>query len=141
MKFWDSSAVVPLLVEEAETAFVLDLYRRDPELVAWWGAAVECASALGRLERGGKLDLAAASVSLARLNALREAWHEVQPGERVRELAMRLLRVHELRAADALQLGAALQACDNRPGALDFVCFDTRLVAAARREGFNVIEA
>ena len=141
MRFWDSSALVPLLVDEPMTRIAMDLYRGDSEIIAWWATPVECASALGRLERGGRLGLPAVTLSLNRLNELLQAWHEVLPSERIRETAQRLLRMHELRAADALQLAAALHACDNRPAVLDFVCLDARLGTAARREGFAVIDA
>jgi len=52
--------------------------------------------------------------------------------------AKRCLMVHPLRAADALQLGAALVACGDDPHGFEFVCVDERLNEAARREGFTV---
>ena len=139
MKFWDSSAIVPLLVEEPSTAFLIDLYSKDSVMLAWWGTDIECVSALARLERDSQLDADAMTRALDRLHTLRQSWHEVQPIEILKETAMRMLRVHNLRAADALQLAAALLASGSRPAFLDFVCFDDRLVAAARREGFHVI--
>jgi hypothetical protein len=60
----------------------------------------------------------------------------VQPGDLVREQALRLLRVHTLRAADALQLAAALEWA-GAPTDADFVTFDDRLREAAVREGFK----
>ncbi len=77
---------------------------------------------------------------MQRLDSLAAAWDEVHPGERIRRTARRLLRVHPLRAADALQLGAALVGADNHPESLDFVTLDTRLADAARREGFQVLD-
>ena len=62
--------------------------------------------------------------------------HEVEPGEELRESAKRLLRVHDLRTADALQLAAAVYVAEARPSTLEFVSLDDRLLAAARREGF-----
>lgn len=139
MRIWDSSAIVPLLVEEPSTAFVLDLYRKDPVIIAWWGAEIECASALARVERDGGMGADTAAKALNRLKALKTAWNEVQPGDAIREVAIRMLRVHNLRAGDSLQLAAAVLAAEHRPSTLDFVCLDERLVAAARREGFNVL--
>jgi predicted nucleic acid-binding protein len=49
VKFWDASAIVPLLVAETTTERVQALAQRDPDMLAWWGSAVECASALARL--------------------------------------------------------------------------------------------
>ena len=53
---------------------------------------------------------------------------------------MRFLRVHPLRAADALQLAAAFIAAERRPSSLEVVTLDDRLAAAARKEGFALIE-
>ena len=110
MRYWDSSAIVPLLVEEALTDPIVKLFRRDRITVTWWGTRVECASALARVERLGGLDAAAASEAFDRLEAFSDTWHEIEPGEAVRETAQRFVRVHDLRAADALQLSAAFWA-------------------------------
>jgi hypothetical protein len=45
---------------------------------------------------------------------------------------------HPLRAADALQLGAALVWCEEQSHGEVFVCLDARLREAARREGFSL---
>jgi predicted nucleic acid-binding protein len=136
MKFWDSSAVVPLLANESSTDLVLRLLKEDSDLIVWWGTEVECVSALARIEREDPGTASAVDEALARLDALKRSWHEIQPVPAVRDRARRLLRVHPLRAADALQLAAAVVASENRPDTMEFVCLDQRLVAAARREGF-----
>lgn len=139
MKFWDSSAILPLLVEEASTPSALGYYENNPEIVAWWGTPVECASALARLECEARLDSTEVTLALGQLAALQAAWYEVQPLDSVRQVAQRLLRLHPLRAADSLQLAAALLVCEHRPKGWQFVCLDTRLCLAAEREGFRVI--
>lgn len=136
MKFWDSSALVPLLVPEAASQQIRRLYDRDPVVLAWWGSEVECVSAIVRRERLGKLGPSLVAEALSRLGALRRSWHEVEPGQEVREVAKRFLRVHDLRAADALQLAAAFFAAESRPATLEFICLDARLAEAAQREGF-----
>lgn len=138
MKFWDSSAVVPLLVDEPASADLLALLKADGGLLVWWGTPVECASAIARREREGDLAVAASNAALARLRALEPAWIEVGPTLKLRQLALRLLRAHALRAADSLQLAAALLAAEQDPGALGFVCLDERLSNAAQREGFGI---
>ena len=140
MKFWDSSAVVPLLVKEASTTWILNLYRSDPVMLVWWETEVECASALARLERVKEISATASTDAHGRLSALKKSWQEVQTIESLRESAFRLLRVHDLRAGDSLQLAAAIIASQHRPPTLEFVCLDVRLKAAARREGFVVPE-
>jgi len=59
----------------------------------------------------------------------------------VREQAQRALRLHPPRAADSLQLAAALVAATHQPGALPFVCLDERLDDAAVRERFETYPA
>lgn len=139
MRFWDSSAIVPLLVEQAPTTRVQALASADPVLLVWWGTAVECASALARLEREAALDSSAAMVAFGLLGRLTAIWQEVEAGDLVRETAIRLLRVHPLRAADSLQLAAAFVASEGRPATLEFVTLDDRLALAAQKEGFPVI--
>jgi len=136
MKFWDSSAIVPLLVPETMSHAMQAMYGSDPVVVAWWTTEIECVSAIARRQRLADLPDDVREEAFARLDGLRVGWHEVEPGEEVRETAKRLLRVHDLRAADALQLAAAVFAAEGRPSTLEFVCLDDRLAAAARREGF-----
>ena len=138
MRFWDSSAVVPLLVEEPSSAAMRTAYRQDPTVVAWWGTGLELVSALARREREGRIDALTFAEATRRLDALERSWREVAPLERVREVGVRLLRTHALRAADALQLGAAIVAAEERPSTLSFVTLDARLAQAAAREGFPV---
>lgn len=128
-----------MLVEEASSLAALGYYETNPEIVAWWGTPVECASALARLEREARLDSTEITLALGQLTALQAAWHEVQPLDSVRQVAQRLLRLHPLRAADSLQLAAALLVCEHRPKGWQFVCLDARLSLAAEREGFRVI--
>ena len=139
MRFWDSSAVLPLLVVESSSAAVLREYEFDPEVVAWWATEAECVSALARLEREGSLTAPSMSEALRRLDGLARAWRVVQPVTAVRTTAIRLLRVHPLRAADALQLGAAIVAAEGHPATLQLVTLDERLAQAAEREGFAVV--
>ena len=139
MRFWDSSAILPLIVEERTSDYATRCYEVNPELIVWWGTSVECASALARLERDGALETRDLTQALQQLQALQSAWNEVQPLDTVRAAAQRLLRLHTLRAADALQLGAALVAADHRPQGWEFVCLDARLAAAAEREGFGIV--
>ena len=140
MKYWDSSALVPLCVEETSTTRMLRIYRSDPAVVTWWGSDIECVSALARLEREGAMTSAMVSSAMDRLAALRAAWHEIQPSRAVRDTAVRLLRMHPLRAPDAIQLSSAVIAADREPAALEFVSLDARLASAAQREGFPLVD-
>jgi predicted nucleic acid-binding protein len=115
---------------------LLDLVRDDPAMAVWWATPVECASALARRERDGKLLPTAWDLAMKRLQQADANWSEVPPSKRVRSQAIRLLRLHDLRTGDALQLAAALVASDFQPGTLEMVTLDQRLAAAADREGF-----
>ena len=138
MRFWDSSAIVPLLVQEEETGRRKAQLKDDPRMTVWWACRLECSSALNRLGRDGSLDEAGLSRALRDLGTLADGWFEMQPTEELRARAMRLLRVHPLRAADALQLAACLAVCGENPAQMVFLCADARLLAAADKEGLTV---
>jgi hypothetical protein len=140
VRFWDASAIVPLLVDEPTREALLALLEHDPVMLVWWATPVECASALARRERDGALALAEATDALDRLRSLGASWQEVLPSEAVRSVAQRLLRVHPLRAADSLQLAAAIVAAEGEPPTLEFVGLDSRLNDAATREGFRILQ-
>ncbi len=139
MRFWDSSAIAPILVEESSSALMRDLADDREGLVVWWVAPVECASAIAQRERMGVLDSGGASEALVTLEGLADDWSEVPPTDRLRDDARRLVRVHDLRSADALQLSAARAASEAEPETLPFVTLDKRLALAARREGFPIL--
>ncbi|MGH7447793.1 MAG: type II toxin-antitoxin system VapC family toxin [Longimicrobiales bacterium] len=140
MRFWDSSAIVPLLLRQPQTVEVRAVLDEDDGMVVWWSSPTECASAFARLRRDGSLEIAAESQILLLLRDLSESWHEVRPTEDVRALSLRLLRTHPLRAADALQLAAALSWVGRPQGEVLVTC-DERLATAARLEGFTVVPA
>ena len=141
VRFWAASAIIPLLIDEPTRASLLKLLGEDPEILAWWGTTVEIASALARRERETLLAAEEVEAALATAHQLADSWHEIVPSTSVRRTAERLLRTHPLRAADSLQLAAALVAADYDPTTLELVCLDARLATAARREGFRVIDA
>lgn len=88
--------------------------------------------------RGG-LSAAECTELLAQLDLLMASWVEVQPTAAVRAAATRL-RVHPLRAADSLQLAAAVTVAAGQARTFELVCLDERLSEAARREGFRVLD-
>ena len=140
MRFWDASAIVPLLTAEPSTRQVQALAFNDPTMLVWWGTEVECASAIARLERDSALEERAVGHAFERLKQLAAGWHEIDPSDALREAAVRFLRVHPLRAADALQLAAAFVAAERRPASLEVITLDDRLATAARKEGFALVE-
>lgn len=139
MRFWDTSAVVPLLVEEPASAACRRELRADPRMAVWALTRTEIVSAVRRRERTGDLDASDVTVALERLEARSARWTEVDALDAVRRRAERLLAVHPIRAADAFQLGAAITLHDDRPHGRSFLTRDAGLADAARREGFSVI--
>lgn len=140
VSFWDTSAVVPLLVREAGSEAARSLADESTILV-WWGTSTECLSAIARREREGSLSTQAAAQARERLRFLQEIWSEVIPTEAVRNYASKVLLRHPLRAADALQLGAALRwaEAEGQSDRHRFHTFDARLKEAARKEGFEIV--
>jgi predicted nucleic acid-binding protein len=139
MIFWDSSALVALLVDEPDSAPRRAHLRSDSELAVWWGTPVECESAIQRRLREGSLTMPQARLAHERLADLSASWHEVSPVVAVRTLSRRLLRTHPLRAADSLQLAAALTLAVAGLKELTFACSDVRLAAAAEAEGLRLV--
>ena len=137
MKFWDTSALAPLLWDEQDSTTRSKELNNDPILVVWWATAVEIESALFRRLAKGEIDELNESHARARFAALAQSWIEIQPTGSVREMARRLIRVHGLLTADSFQLAAALVACGNRPKEQTFLSGDTLLKKAASKEGFS----
>jgi predicted nucleic acid-binding protein len=115
------------------------LTAEDPEMAVWWATPVECLAAISRRERSGGLPREEAVKALSGLSDLAAAWVEVPPTEALRDTARRIVRVHDVRTADALQIAAATAISDQRPEGLELVTLDERLALAARREGFPVL--
>ena len=139
MRFWDSSAIIPLCLQEPSSEKVRELAEKDEDLIVWWTTRVECISAVARRRREGGLTSHAEGNIRAALSALAAEWSEVQPTESVRQRAARLLTVHALRAADALQLAAALIWTEEQTAGAEFVCLDQNLRESALKEGFIVL--
>ena len=138
MRFWDSSAIVPLVMSESESEYCLKTLKADQDMLVWCLSYVEVLSALCRRLREGVIDENTFQDAKSRLKVILERAYEVKAIEHVCSRAARLPEVHPLRAADACQLAAALTATQEDPEHLSVMCFDSRLKAAARKEGFHV---
>jgi len=137
--FWDSSALAPLCVREPTTQKARALLRQYFPVV-WWGSRVEIHSAIARSLRNRSIDGAEARRATGALERIRAGWTVILPGVSVLDLACRLVDLYPLRAADSLQLAAALDWCQERPAGRVFLCGDKRLSDAAKAVGFSVIE-
>jgi uncharacterized protein len=139
VKFWDSSAIIPLCFKEPASKAVKDVMNADSDIIVWWATRVECVSALARRIREGAVGKSTEAHVRGILSALSAEWSEVQPSDVVRQRAERLLMLHPLRAADAFQLASAMIWAQESPMGLDLVCMDRNLRQAASREGFTVL--
>jgi uncharacterized protein len=138
LRYWDASALVPLVIAEARTEAVRDWLAEDPSIITWVWTRVELSSAVELCARQGEISATERRAVLGAFDDLADAWDEVIDVLAVRAQALALLARHDLRAADAAQLGAALLAAEGHPQDLMFVCLDERLSAAADREGLRV---
>lgn len=141
MRFWDSSAIVPLLVHQKASVESDRWLRDDAEIAVWTLTPVEVVSALRRLVRDGDLAESIALAAERRLDELMPTCHVVIDVEGVKSAARRMLRVHALRAADALQLAAAIAWSAGDATSCLLHTFDVRLARAAQREGLQVMPA
>jgi uncharacterized protein len=139
LRFWDSSSIIPLIVEEPTSELTDRIFREDQEMVVWWETEVECVGGLATTFRKGRFDNEQVEQALERLADLIEGWSEIQPTDQVRVRAERLLFARELKTADAMQLASALLWCGDDPRAAELVCQDRQLRRAARLEGFTVL--
>ncbi|MDX2052536.1 MAG: type II toxin-antitoxin system VapC family toxin [Polyangiaceae bacterium] len=139
MRFWDASALIPLVVEEAVTELCLDWLRQDADVIVWGLTRLELVSALERRAREGLLSPSQRIQALRRIDRLSAGANEVTDLLAVRSRAQQLLARHALRAADAAQLAAAMLVADPDPSSLCMVVLDRRLAEAAVREGLDVL--
>ncbi|HUP49306.1 MAG TPA: type II toxin-antitoxin system VapC family toxin, partial [Thermoanaerobaculia bacterium] len=139
MRYWDASAIIPLVVAEPSSAEVRGWLEEDPAIVTWAWTRVELINAVERRARQGELTREHRRNCLDRFEALAAAWDEVSDLFSVRARAIPLLARHALRAADAAQLGAALLVAEGNPASLQFVCLDERLARTAELEGLQLL--
>jgi predicted nucleic acid-binding protein len=139
LRFWDTSAVIPLISEEATPDVLNDLLREDRETSAWWGTWPECAVAISRFKRESIFDEESEEKARAALDTLAADWTEIEPTDDILLSVSLLSQDHPLKTADMLQLAAALRRCEGATSDAEFVCPDDRLRQAAWDEGFSVL--
>ena len=139
MRYWDASALVPLVIAEPQSERVREWLAGDDGIVTWAWTRTEIVSAIERRCREGLLDRMLRRQALDRFEAFSQSWDEVSDLLAVRTRACALLARHPLRAADAGQLAAAVLVQEQLGGGLVFACLDERLSLAAERETLRVL--
>lgn len=140
MRYWDASALVPLIVSEAGSRLARAWLLEDDHIVTWVWTRTEITSAIERRTREGALTRGQRRAVLDRLRRFASGWDEVIDVLSVRARANAVLARHPLRAADAGQLGAAMLVNEQFSDPLVFHCLDQRLSDAAEREGLGVAD-
>jgi predicted nucleic acid-binding protein len=136
LAFWDASALVPLCVRQSTSPQAIALYK-SYEAVVWWATPIEIASALARLVRMKQITPSDWTKARQLAAALGDAWFVIQPSGTLKARATQLVDRHELRTADALQLAAALEWCEDIPRDRIFLTCDKKLQDAAALSGFD----
>src|ERR1035437_6289349 len=121
--FWDTSALIPLCVWQRSTSTVQALSAQYQKVV-WWYTPVEIRSGFARLVRMGQMTPNEHVQARVRLDRMRSEWQEVDPSEKLREQAERLVDRFPLKAADAQQLAAAMVWCIGRLKGRAFISVD-----------------
>ncbi len=135
--FWDSNVLVPLCITELKSAQA-ETWFSQFQTVIWWGTTVETIGALCRAKREGRISGTEYTQAKAKVHAIESASQIILPGNRLRQQACLLLEQFQLRAADSMQLAAALAWCEESPKGNVFLSFDDRLRATAETLGFTV---
>jgi len=139
VRFWDASALVPIFLNEPQSELTRTWYATDPGVIVWALTRIELLSAIARRDREDPAEPAPYRIARDKIARVWPEWFEIGDLVAVAQHAERLLLAHPVRAADALQLGAAIVAAESQPATLEFVTLDRRLGAAAAREGFPVV--
>ena len=138
--FWDASALVPLCIQQRATLTAQPLSARYG-MAVWWSTPVEMRSAFARLLRMGQLTPTGHVQAQVLLGYMRSGWREVHPNDELREQAERFIDRFPVRAADALQLAAAMAWCLGRTKGRVLISGDSQLLDAARQLGFQAIQS
>lgn len=137
--FWDSSALIPLCIDQPATP-VAKKFSHEYEPVIWWATPVEIRSSFARLWRMKEINESGLVTAHRCLVELESEWREIDPSPSLRDLAEEFPNRYGLRAADALQLAAASIWTMRRPANRPFLSGDHKLLEAARNMGFQAIE-
>jgi predicted nucleic acid-binding protein len=136
LAFWDSSALVKLLVEEPGTSAAVALWDHSSALVASRLVVPEVAAALATAERTRRIDAARARVVHDEWRRYLLALDLVEVTADIAARGAGLVATHPLGGADAIHLATALAL---RAPELVAATWDRRLAAAAAGEGLVVV--
>jgi len=138
--YLDASAWLKLYIGEPGS----DVMRRIWTTAATLGGSAigrpEVSAAICRRHAAARVDVMTTGAALARLDADAARLTEVALDDAQISRAVRLTRMHRLRAADAVHLAAALELTMGGRLAVTFVAADRELLAAAAAEGLATLD-
>ena len=136
LAFWDSSALLKLLVEEPGTNLAVALWDDATAVAASRLAIPEMSAALAAAERSGRIDDDRRRVAAGEWRRYLAALDVMELTPAVGDHASELAAAHPLSGADAVYLATALALRDD---ALVVVTWDRRLSSAASAMGLSVV--
>ena len=135
MRFWDTSAIVPLVTKEEQTPRMQQVIAADGNVAVSFITPVELTSTIWR--RGRRwYDQPSFRRSLFKIAEIEANWMMIDEHEPIIKSARQLITKYVLRSGDAIQLAAALLLAGDHPEDLPFISLDQDLARAARDEGF-----
>ena len=138
MAFWDSSAIVPLCVNQKNSQLARNLWRQFDENFVCRECVIEVSSAFARLEREGKITESGRLKLESRLKFVEKEWIEIESTFRIVEIGRTFPALYGLKAMDSLQLATALVWCKEFPKNKNFVAADGKLLQAAEAAGSTI---
>jgi predicted nucleic acid-binding protein len=139
LRYWDSSALIPLLLTEPRTPEILEIYRQDPAMAVWCLTPYEIWAAIARRRKEGRLRSPDIRTLRVRLSALARDWTVIRDPDAIGKTAYRILDVHGLGPAQAIQISAALAIVGGSADEIPFVTLDDRVAQAAIAEGLSIM--
>jgi uncharacterized protein len=133
--YFDTSAVIPLIIEEPSTPVCQRLWNDATRIASVRLLYAEASAALARAHRMARLTTTQLDEAMAALDDIVAELDQVEVNDQLVRTAGALARTHGLRGYDAVHLGAGMYISDSE---VVFVTGDSSLAAAAQAQGFAV---
>jgi uncharacterized protein len=140
MNYFDTSALIKHLVEEAGSERVETLIMAEPWLATSKVAYAEVHATLARKLREGALTSVAYQTIAHSFDSDWRVYLRIDLVDTLLALTRELVLRHPLRGFDAIHLASALRLRERTGEAVQFVASDERLLIAAKNEGLATID-
>ena len=101
MSFWDTSAIVPLFINEDRSQLARRLWRQFSQRNVWPESSVEVASTIARLAREGVLNEPLRTKTEERFSWIEKEWTIIDPTEKLIGLARMFPSLYGLKSLDS----------------------------------------